>query len=141
VTSVPPVTGSLTVVLLVVATLTLGPRPLVPPDLLALEWAATSGPALAAYNLVVGWHCPLETRTGRQVLWPSHLFHAALAAEVIRLLAELATGAVPTGAAAHVGGLAAGVLLCGGLHGRWPARPASRRPLRTRPLPGIPLGT
>jgi membrane associated rhomboid family serine protease len=212
VASIPPVTGALTVVLLAVATVTLGPQPLVPADLLAAEAAAGVGPslatwwlahasvghllanlallwwvapglerhvgplrtslaavggaagglvlhlaahgasvaiigsssavaALAAYNLVIGWHCPLETRAGRPVLWPSHLFHAAVAVEVIRTLAELATGAVPTGAAAHLGGFAAGVLLCGGLHGRWPARPASRRPLRTRPLVRIPVGT
>jgi membrane associated rhomboid family serine protease len=90
--------------------------------------------ALAAYNLVVGWHCPLETRSGRAVVWPSHLFHGVLAVETVRMLAELATGAMPTGAAAHLGGLVAGVVVCGALHGRWPSRPASRTPLRSRPV-------
>jgi membrane associated rhomboid family serine protease len=97
--------------------------------------------ALGAYNLVVGWHCPLEDRRGRAVLWPSHLFHAVVAIEIVRILAELATGGVPTGAAAHLGGLAAGVLVCGCLHGRWPSRPASRTPLRSRPVTGILTGT
>jgi membrane associated rhomboid family serine protease len=90
--------------------------------------------ALAAYNLVVGWHRPVEDRRGRALLWPSHLFHGVVAFEGLRMLAELATGAVPTGAAAHVGGLLAGVLVCGAMHGRWPARPASRAPLRSRPV-------
>jgi membrane associated rhomboid family serine protease len=86
--------------------------------------------ALAAYNLVVGWHRPIEDRRGRAVLWPSQLFHAVVVVEVVRVLSELATGAVPTGAAAHLGGLAAGVLVCGLRHGRWPSRPASRQPVR-----------
>jgi membrane associated rhomboid family serine protease len=89
--------------------------------------------ALAAYNLVIGWHRPLEDRRGRAVLWPSQLFHAVTFVEVVRVLSELATGGVPTGAAAHLGGLTAGVVLCGLRHGLWPSRPVSRHPLRWRP--------
>jgi membrane associated rhomboid family serine protease len=96
--------------------------------------------ALAAYNLVVGWHRPLEDRRGRAVLWPSHLFHAVVLVEVVRVLSELATAAVPTGAAAHLGGVAAGVLLCGLRHGRWPSRPDSRQPVRWRPRSSSPSG-
>jgi hypothetical protein len=97
--------------------------------------------ALAAYNLVIGWHCPLEDRRGRAVLWPSHLFHAVVATEVVRTLVELGTGAMPTGAAAHLGGLSAGVLVCGLLRGRWPSRPASRAPVESRPVVGFLAGT
>jgi membrane associated rhomboid family serine protease len=96
--------------------------------------------ALAAYNLVIGWHRPLEDRRGRAVLWPSQLFHAVVVVEVVRVLSELATGGVPTGAAAHLGGLTAGVLLCGLRHGSWPSRPVSHQPLRWRPWPPLPSG-
>jgi membrane associated rhomboid family serine protease len=212
VSSLPPVTSILTVAMLLVATVTLGPEPLVPATALAFEASAPAGAAtatwwlahgslghlvtnltvlwwvapplerhvgslrfglgvgagilggallhvlahgtavsvlgassvvaaLAAYNLVVGWHRPLEDRRGRAVLWPSHLFHAVVVVEVVRMLGELGTGAVPTGAAAHLGGLLAGVLVCGFLHGRWPSRPASRAPVESRPVVGILFGT
>jgi membrane associated rhomboid family serine protease len=97
--------------------------------------------ALAAYNLVVGWHRPLEDRRGRAVLWPSHLFHSVVVIEVVRTLGGLGTGAVPTGAAAHLGGLLAGVMVCGLLHGRWPSRPASRAPVESRSVVGILSGS
>jgi hypothetical protein len=42
---------------------------------------------------------------------------------------------------AHLGGLLAGVLVCGFLHGRWPSRPASRAPVESRPVVGILFGT
>jgi hypothetical protein len=86
--------------------------------------------ALAAYNLVIGWDRPLENRRGRAVLWPSHIFHGVMMLELVRTLAELARAGRPSGAAAHLGGLAAGVVLCGVLHGRWPSRPGSRTSLR-----------
>jgi hypothetical protein len=91
--------------------------------------ASTVVAALAAYNLVIGWGRPLEDRRGRPVLWPSHVFHAILLVELVRTLAEVATRGAPSGAAAHLGGLVAGVAVCGFLHGSWPARPASRQPL------------
>jgi membrane associated rhomboid family serine protease len=97
--------------------------------------------ALAAYNLVIGWHRPLEDRRGRAVLWPSHLFHSVVAIEVVRTLGELGPGAMPTGAAAHLGGLFAGVMVCGSLHGRWPSRPASRVPVESRPVVGLLTGS
>lgn len=90
--------------------------------------ASATVSALVAYNLVVGWHCPFETRRGgRRRLWPAALFHGLLGVEVARWMVETAAQRPPSGAAAHLGGLAAGVLVCGVLHRRWPAGPAARR--------------
>jgi membrane associated rhomboid family serine protease len=84
--------------------------------------------AVIAYSLVVGWHCPFETRRGplRRV-WPAQVFHGLLAFEVVRWASQVAAQRPPGGAAAHLGGIAAGVVACGLLHRRWPAGAGTRR--------------
>ncbi len=84
--------------------------------------------AVVAYSLVVGWHAPFETRRGpRRRLWPGQVFHAVLVFELLRWGVQVAAERPPGGAAAHLGGIAAGVLICGVAHRRWPAGPASRQ--------------
>jgi membrane associated rhomboid family serine protease len=84
--------------------------------------------ALLAYSLVVGWHCPFEVPgTRHPMIWPAPVFYAVVVIEVLRWAAQVAGGRPPGSAAAHLGGIAAGVLVCGLLHRRWPGGPSSRR--------------
>jgi membrane associated rhomboid family serine protease len=82
--------------------------------------------ALVAYSLVVGWHCPYRLRVGAWTLWPATVFYGLLALEVVRWAVGIATG-TPSGAAAHLGGVGAGVLASGLAHRRWPGAPCTRR--------------
>jgi membrane associated rhomboid family serine protease len=86
--------------------------------------------AIAAYSLVVGWHCPFESRRGQLRVWPSQVLTGLLAWEVLRWGVDIAASRPPSGAAAHLGGLAAGVLVCGVVHRRlpWLAVPAVTAP-------------
>jgi membrane associated rhomboid family serine protease len=78
--------------------------------------------AVVSYSLVAGWHCPFTFRGGhRKPLWPAELFHLLLAIEGLRWAVPVITSHPPDGAAAHLGGIGAGVLVCGLLHHRWPA--------------------
>jgi len=78
--------------------------------------------AVLSYRLVVGWHCPFSPRCGRRKLvWPAEVFHLLLAIEGLRLAVQVTTSHPPGSAAAHLGGIGAGVLVCGLLHRRWPA--------------------
>jgi membrane associated rhomboid family serine protease len=78
--------------------------------------------AVVSYSLVAGWHCPFTFRRGRrEPLWPAEVFHLLLAIEGLRWAVQVATSHPPDGAAAHLGGIGAGVLVCGLLHNRWPA--------------------
>lgn len=84
--------------------------------------------AIVAYSLIVGWHAPFESRRGpTRRLWPSQIFHGLLVVEVLRWAVQIAGERPVGGAAAHLGGIAAGVLVCGIAHRRWPAGPASRQ--------------
>ena len=85
--------------------------------------ASASVYALVAYNLVVGWDRPFESRTGRALAWPRHLLAALIIFETLRFLVSVSAGSGPSGAPAHLGGLAAGVVACGLLERRWPSRP------------------
>jgi membrane associated rhomboid family serine protease len=76
--------------------------------------------AIAAYSLVVGWHCPFESRRGQVRVWPSQVLTGLLAWEVLRGAVDIAASRPPSGAAAHLGGLAAGVVVCGVVHRRLP---------------------
>ena len=83
--------------------------------------------ALVAYHLVYGWHCPfVSQRTGRPVLWPSHLFYLLLAGEAWLMVATL-VHPLPWGAGAHLAGLAVGIAACGVFDRRWPGAFGSRR--------------
>jgi membrane associated rhomboid family serine protease len=90
--------------------------------------------AVAAYSLVVGWHCPFESQRGQVRLWPSQVLTALLVWEILRWGVDVAASRPPSGAAAHLGGLAAGILVCGVVHRRLPWRLASGY----RPAPSDP---
>jgi membrane associated rhomboid family serine protease len=78
--------------------------------------------AVVSYSLVAGWHCPFTFRRGhRKPLWPAEVFHLLLAIEGLRWALQVTTDHPPGSAAAHLGGIGAGVLVCGLLHHRWPA--------------------
>jgi membrane associated rhomboid family serine protease len=78
--------------------------------------------AVVSYSLVAGWHCPFTFRRGhRKPLWPAEVFHLLLAIEGLRWAVQVTTDHPPGSAAAHLGGIGAGVLVCGLLHRRWPA--------------------
>jgi membrane associated rhomboid family serine protease len=78
--------------------------------------------AVVSYSLVVGWHCPFTSRRGHRLhLWPAEVFHLLLVIEGLRWAVQVTTGRPPGSAAAHLGGIGAGVLVCGLLHHRWPA--------------------
>ena len=84
--------------------------------------------AIVTYSLVAGWHCPFEfSRPRVWRLWPAAVFHTLLVVEGLRWGAQIAGGRPPTSAAAHLGGIAAGVLAAGLLHRRWPGGLASQR--------------
>jgi membrane associated rhomboid family serine protease len=96
--------------------------------------------ALVAYNLAVGWDRPWQSRTGRPLLWPSHVFWLWVSFEIVALLVAVGPAQLAYGAGAHLGGAAAGVVACGVWHGRWPAAAGSTRPLRTVGLADVPAG-
>jgi membrane associated rhomboid family serine protease len=78
--------------------------------------------AVLSYSLVVGWHCPFIPRRGRRkLLWPAEVFHLLLAIEGLQWAVQVTASHEPSSAAAHLGGIGAGVLICGLLHHRWPA--------------------
>jgi membrane associated rhomboid family serine protease len=84
--------------------------------------------AIVAYSLVVGWHAPFSSRRGpTRRLWPARVFHGLLIVEALRWAVQVAGDRPVGGAAAHLGGIAAGVLVCGIAHRRWPGGPASRQ--------------
>jgi membrane associated rhomboid family serine protease len=84
--------------------------------------------AVVSYSLVAGWHCPFTSRRGHRLpLWPAEVFHLLLAIEGLRWAVQVTTNRPPGSAAAHLGGIAAGVLVCGLLHHRWPAGLGSHR--------------
>jgi membrane associated rhomboid family serine protease len=84
--------------------------------------ASAMASAVVSYSLVVGWHCPFTPRRGGCLpLWPAEIFHLLLVIEGLRWALQVASGHAPDGAAAHLGGIGAGVLVCGLLHHRWPA--------------------
>jgi membrane associated rhomboid family serine protease len=99
--------------------------------------------AVVAYSLVVGWHCPFElSRPRPRLLWPATLFHVLVLVEGLRWAAQVAAGHPPTSAAIHLGGIAAGVLLSGLLHRRWPGSPTSHRARGAGAVdPTVPLGS
>jgi membrane associated rhomboid family serine protease len=90
--------------------------------------------AVAAYSLVVGWHCPFESRRGEVRVWPSQVLTGLLVWEILRWAVDVAASRPPSGAAAHLGGLAAGVLVCGVVHRRlpWRVRRPTAPPRRVR---------